>query len=396
MIRSSSGSYRSSDRGQDLFNLGILGEMTATTRTPSPTITKRLLVISSLCVFFLGQETGGKDLSPTTTTVLRRHKPKELIFSDEFFDFDTSIWYHEHYPPGHKNGEFQSYSDNPENSYVRDGILFIKPTYNLDKFGGQEPSSRRNRSINVGPRPQNDFSPKEGGSFNPIVSARLNTRRAFAFQYGQLEVRAKVPEGDWIWPAVWLLPQQYRYGEWPVSGEIDLVECRGNRELFNGAGENIGVTQYGSTIHFGMDRATDMWRLANFPRYDDRGFNSRFHTFGMLWTPDEIAFTLDGEVTGVVTPPPGGFWEMGNFSGPSVWSENKMSPFDQPFNIVINVAVGGTFGYFPDNRGPKRKPWNNTSPTALMDFWDARDDWMSTWKGEDSALQVDYVRIWAL
>lgn len=49
-------------------------------------------------------------------------------------------------------------------------------------------------------RPQNDFSPKEGGSFNPIVSARLNTRRAFAFQYGQLEVRAKVPEGDWIWP----------------------------------------------------------------------------------------------------------------------------------------------------------------------------------------------------
>ncbi|OXA46806.1 hypothetical protein Fcan01_18239 [Folsomia candida] len=102
VIRSSSGSYRSSDRGQDLFNLGILGEMTATTRTPSPTITKRLLVISSLCVFFLGQETGGKDLSPTTTTVLRRHKPKELIFSDEFFDFDTSIWYHEHYPPGHK------------------------------------------------------------------------------------------------------------------------------------------------------------------------------------------------------------------------------------------------------------------------------------------------------
>ncbi len=52
---------------------------------------------------------------------------------------------------------------------------------------------------------------------------------------------------------------------------------------------------------------------------------------------DEIAFTLDGEVTGVVTPPPGGFWEMGNFSGPSVWSDNKMSPFDQPVSFKFFV-----------------------------------------------------------
>jgi len=63
------------------------------------------------------------------------------------------------------------------------------------------------------------------------------------------------------------------------------MECRGNRELFNSAGEDIGSNQFGSTLHFGMNRTTDMWRLAHFKKNLKEGWNTRFHTYGMIWSP---------------------------------------------------------------------------------------------------------------
>lgn len=145
-----------------------------------------------------------------------------------------------------------------------------------------------------------------------------------------------MPEGDWIWPAIWLLPQQYRYGEWPLSGEIDVMECRSNLQLKTSKGEDIGVNQYGSTVHFGLDRASDMWRLAHYPNRDDAGFHSRFHTYGLIWTPERFQFTLDGEIVGTLNVPQGGFWELGGFNGSKIWSEERMSPFDQPVRIEKN------------------------------------------------------------
>ena len=77
---------------------------------------------------------------------------------------------------------------------------------------------------------------------NPISSARLRTSNSFAFTYGKVEARAKLPRGDWLWPAIWMLPLKQEYGLWPTSGEIDIMESRGNLNLqLNGV--NIGSEQ---------------------------------------------------------------------------------------------------------------------------------------------------------
>lgn len=67
-----------------------------------------------------------------------------------------------------------------------------------------------------------------GNYNNPIRSARLRTVNSFSAKYGRVVIRAKMPKGDWIWPAIWMLPKHAEYGSWPSSGEIDIVESRGN------------------------------------------------------------------------------------------------------------------------------------------------------------------------
>ena len=63
---------------------------------------------------------------------------------------------------------------------------------------------------------------------NPVMSGKLTTVNSFSMKYGRVEVKAKLPKGDWLWPAIWMLPRHNEYGEWPASGEIDIMESRGN------------------------------------------------------------------------------------------------------------------------------------------------------------------------
>jgi len=139
-----------------------------------------------------------------------------------------------------------------------------------------------------------------------------------------------------------------------------------------------------------------------------------------------IKFSIDNDLTAEVHPAEGGFWDIGKFpegiDNPWKYAENpKMAPFDQKFYFVLNLAVGGTNSYFPDSaKGPYTKPWKNSSPNvsihdcnhkhnfirelifhishlqAMLDFWKGKKDWYSTWKGEDSALVVDYIRVYAV
>lgn len=79
------------------------------------------------------------------------------------------------------------------------------------------------------------------------MSARLRSVKSFSFAYGRLEIKAKLPKGDWIWPALWLLPKDQAYGKWPASGEIDLMESRGNAPGFSAG----GYDSFASTLHWG-------------------------------------------------------------------------------------------------------------------------------------------------
>nr|CAD7204296.1 unnamed protein product [Timema douglasi] len=198
---------------------------------------------------------------------------------------------------------------------------------------------------------------------------------------------------------MWLLPKDSVYGGWPRSGEIDMIESRGNRQLTVDNG-NIGVQQVASTLHWGPSTSSDAFMHATASKNNNAGYASDFHVYRVEWTKDHMKFTVDGEEIFSVYPSDSGFYGLGQLDGQeNPWggaNNYKMAPFDQQFYIILNMAVGGN-DFFPDNsNNPSGKPWSNTSPTASSDFWNARDQWLSTWQGDDAHLQVDYVKVFAV
>ncbi|CRK95822.1 CLUMA_CG009274, isoform A [Clunio marinus] len=348
--------------------------------------------------------------TPTVTTASGTNAPSnfcsgDLIFEDNFNTLDQQKWRHENTLAGGGNWEFQWYVNDRFNSYTFGGVLHFRPTYTSDVFGEAFLTSGR-VLIPADECTESQWygCDRQGTAtniINPIRSARITTWDSFRFRFGTLEIRAKMPAGDWLWPALWLMPRFSLYGTWPRSGEIDLMEGRGNRQLFNG-NTNVGVEQAGSTMHFGPDWTLNGWPTAHYTQNRSPGFDANFHVYKLIWTQSSIQFLYDNQVVGTVEAGQG-FWARGGWQG-SGWanpwtSGTVMAPFDQEFYIIMNLAIGGTnfFSDGFDNRNSP-KPWNNNSPTAPRDFWNGRAGWEPTWNRntDDSHLQVDYVRVWAL
>jgi beta-glucanase (GH16 family) len=122
---------------------------------------------------------------------------------------------------------------------------------------------------------------------------------SFAFKYGKVEIAAKLPAGDWLLPSIKFLPFRNAYGGWPASGEIDLFEARGNRDLIK-SGVNIGIDQITSSLHFGPYAEADAWQLTSFTRNSNdkaKSFASGFHRYQMEWTSEKITFSVDDIVS---------------------------------------------------------------------------------------------------
>uniref|UniRef100_A0A1S4GLP0 Uncharacterized protein n=1 Tax=Anopheles gambiae TaxID=7165 RepID=A0A1S4GLP0_ANOGA len=344
--------------------------------------------------------------------------PGDLIFEDTFDGFDLDTWQHENTLAGNTDSEFQWFTNNRTNSFVREGNLFIRPTLTVDEFG--EPFLRSG-VLNVhGGSPAEQctkHSPdgcertgSHGQVLNPVKSASIRTVDSFAFKYGKVEVSAKLPAGDWLWPAIWFLPKVNAYGRWPASGEIDLLESKGNRDLIKN-GINVGIEQVTSTLKFGPNAAYGSGYGApgtSFTRNSEsgKGYHTGFNRYQMEWTPDHVTFSINDIETGTVKVGTG-FWQKGNFniSTPGIdnpWRYGSiMAPFDQEFYFKISVAVGGSEYFSDDDINPTHKPWHNGAPNAMTEFWNGKNDWLPTWKlddadSKDASMQVDYVRVWAL
>ncbi|KAJ8912606.1 hypothetical protein NQ315_000475 [Exocentrus adspersus] len=197
------------------------------------------------------------------------------------------------------------------------------------------------------------------------------------------------------------MPRYNFYSGWPASGEIDIMESRGNKELISSIGINIGQQLISSTLNWGPNKDYNRYEYTSFHKTNENGFNSNFHNYQLEWSPEEIIFYVDGEEIGKVSPSDGGFWELGELNRTGLnnpWTGcSKMAPFDQEFYIIINLAVGG-IKWFPDDAtNAGGKPWNNKSPRAMSDFWEGLEQWLPTWKLEtdDTHLQIDHVRVWA-
>merc|ERR1712166_825200 len=131
-------------------------------------------------------------------------------------------------------------------------------------------------------------APDSGNYLNPIQSARLRSVNSFNFKYGRAEIRAKLPKGDWIWPAIWFLPKDNAYGQWPASGEIDLVESRGN----SCAGAAGGSESFGTTLYWGPDYHNDAYEKATSQYKHTESLGNDFHVYGLDWSEDGIKSTI--------------------------------------------------------------------------------------------------------
>jgi beta-glucanase (GH16 family) len=333
-----------------------------------------------------------------------------LIFSDDFSKgIDFSVWKHEITMGGGGNWEFEYYANNRSNSFVRDGVLHLKPTLTADRLGAAAVDGTIPTTLELwGSAPADECtsaafygcSRASGGGnvLNPVQSARLRTAGTFSFKYGRLEVEAKLPRGDWIWPAIWLLPEEQAYGLWPASGEIDLMESRGNDPSYSAGGNNC----FGSTLHFGPFYPEDPYELthAESCTTDGSTLNDDFHTYGLVWNENELYTYLDSPSNRVLNLQMNeSFWEKGGWSKNNAlnnpWDgQPNNAPFDQKFYLIFNVAVGGVNGYFPDGVGGK--PWSDKSTNAARDFNNNIQSVVKTWDltGTESALQIRSVKVW--
>ncbi len=250
----------------------------------------------------------------------------KLVWSDEFdgkeidrtrWDFDIGNGFYtkdgKTFISGWGNGELEYYTAESANAFVKDGMLHIRAV-------------------------------KENVHGCAYTSARLKTRKRdgtslFATKYGKVEFRAKLPTGQGIWPALWMLPQDEKYGGWAASGEIDVMEARGQEP-----------TKVLGTLHFGS-----RWPANTHVSKDyvlpDKGSIADFHVYALEWEPGEIRWSVDGKVYSSQS-----FWWSSSKSdgdkGAKPTQEADLNPwpapFDRPFYLIMNVAVGGQFLGKPD------------------------------------------------
>jgi beta-glucanase (GH16 family) len=208
---------------------------------------------------------------------------------------DSTKWFHQTILPNGKswhNQEQQHYTNRLENAYVSDGLLKIKAK--KETF-------------------------KDQGVSKKYTSARLNSK--FAFTYGRVEVRAKLPKGHGTWPAIWMLPkniseagayfetQGFGNQSWPDCGEIDILEHWGKNQ--NHVQSAIHTrSSHGNTINLGGQRIPTI--------------SSEFHIYTLDWTAEKLLFSVDGKPHYTYSPA---------IKNQATW------PFDSPQYVLLNFAI---------------------------------------------------------
>lgn len=245
----------------------------------------------------------------------------QLVWADEFdgATLDRTKWTPEVSCWGGGNYERQCYTDRPENISVEGGLLLLKAR--KERFTGPA----RPPEIAENPNPSQTQS---------HTSGKVRTIGKHAWRYGRIEVRAKVPAGQGTWPAVWMMPDQPAYGSWPRSGEIDILEavnigakcktCEGGR------GENRTI----SALHFGDFAPQNLYVDGRAALPDLALPSDDFHIYAVEWGEGLIRFMVDDRVHLTVTA------DQWKTASPRA-KGRPAAPFDQPFYLMANLAVGG-------------------------------------------------------
>lgn len=231
-------------------------------------------------------------------------KVRKMVWNDEFSgtSIDSTKWTTEGATGagGYGNDELQNYQ--PQYSEVKDGNLIIKPQieWNPRKktIQGQKPNLQ-------------------------AYSTKLWTKGMYNLTYGKVEFRAKLPKGQGTWAACWMLGN----GTWPNCGEIDVLETK----------SEASKTVIPQSIH---NKKFNGMPTSSGNKYKDTTVataTSAYHTYGIIWNAKEVTFTIDGKVTWSYNP--SRYVATGN-----AWANSSIWPFNKPFYLIINCAIGGTLG----------------------------------------------------
>lgn len=160
-------------------------------------------------------------------------------------------------------------------------------------------------------------------------SARLNTKHKFFYKYGRIEFIAKVPKGKGTWPALWMMSEESKFGHWPRSGEIDVMEHVGN-EL-----DNLFLAIHTETYNHRMPTQYHT-------NYYQKGLTDDFHKYSQLWNKSEIIYYVDDVEVAKYTKGQDGFD-----------TSHKGWPFDEDFYLLMNLAIGGRGGKIDNDCFPQ-------------------------------------------
>lgn len=247
----------------------------------------------------------------------------KMIWNDEFLGntLDTSKWgYEEGFlldendinTAGWGNQELEWYTRN--NVSVKDGALNINMKKEPKEFSQKNDPSKKAKAL--------------------YSSGKITTKDKFSVKYGRVDFRAKMPTGVGVWPAMWMLSNDARYGSWPLSGEIDVFEGRGRTpDMVFG------------TLHYGSQWPNNINTSDVLNMKEDGNKKSGiddWHVYSVVWEAENIKIYCDGKCYFKCT---NADWYSGSDRG------NAYAPFDQRFYLILNLAAGGTFdsGYVPDS-----------------------------------------------
>jgi beta-glucanase (GH16 family) len=273
---------------------------------------RRILALSSACIAFV---VGEATMTHGHSTAPAAGKPGSgedwrLVWSDEFDTAgrpDTRNWTYE---TGFvRNDELQWYQ--PENAWCQDGLLIIE--------GRRE----RKRNPNYKPDSTDWRTNREAADY---TAASLTTRELRSWQYGRFEMRGRIDTRPGLWPAFWTLG---RAGEWPGSGEIDIMEYYRGLLLANAA--------------WGTEkRWVPKWDSVRKPitEFNDPDWSGKFHVWRMDWDERAIRLSVDGLLLNTV-----------DLDQTVNSDKERKNPFRQPHYIILNLAIGGANGGDPSKTG---------------------------------------------
>jgi|SRR5215831_997996 len=226
-----------------------------------------------------------------------------LVWSEEFNGPDgsapdSSKWTYDLGGKGWGNSELECYTNRLQNAHIRGGNLFITAQ-------------------------KEDFACSDGAA-SSYTSARLKTQGLFTQAYGRFEARIRIPAGQGIWPAFWMLGNNITTVNWPACGEIDIMENIGKEPgMVHGSLHGPSTTSHTSDAS------------APFSLPAGQNFADAFHLYAVEWEPSVIRFYVDTNLYATFTQ--------------SQWPSGGTWVFDHPFFVILNVAVGGTWPGSPDS-----------------------------------------------